>query len=52
MTFGSQDDASAWLSARRAEIEMQVHVADNGDPIFWARHLERERIQRWTIAEH
>jgi integrase len=24
MTFGSKDDAIAWLSARRAEIEMQV----------------------------
>ena len=35
MTFGSKDDAIAWLSARRAEIEMQVQVADNGDPIFW-----------------
>ena len=24
MTFGAKDDAIAWLSARRAEIEMQV----------------------------
>lgn len=24
MTFGSKDDAIAWLSARRVEIEMQV----------------------------
>ena len=52
MTFGSKDDAIAWLSARLAEIEMQVQVADNGDLIFWARHFEREKIQRWTIAEH
>jgi len=28
------------------------YVADNGDPIFWARHFEREKIQRWMIAEH
>jgi integrase len=28
MTFGSKDDAIAWLSARRAEIEMQVWAPD------------------------
>jgi len=28
MTFGAKDDAIAWLSARRAEIEMQVWAPD------------------------
>lgn len=28
MTFAARDDAIAWLSARRAEIEMQVWAPD------------------------